>query len=624
MYFTAHNQVIRKRDMTTVFGGYNHRLSCQDGEFFDMQNMTTEYYPILSPRKRRGICREFTKPQMLADRDGLVWIDNNYLYVNGEKKTYCGGYAVIDEALSKLPVVPVKMGTKMVMTSDWAIDMETLENDRAVTEIATSGIPSYVIPAPDDLKMYAWPHGRTFELDSPPVGATEGTHAIFLENGRYYMREYDAENDAWNRVSTNYAFIEVNCGNIGAPYLEEGQTVTLRINNKYNDFDPILSDFSDIGDGYYEMTTKVVKLVSEGELNNNWMNRYYEGFIIEMDMDECVLYHKTEETRLGQDGLKVIMERIHPKLLTECNNRLWGCSEDGHEIYATALGSWKRWQAFEGIATDSYAVTIGSDGAFTGSVTYNGNPIFFKENSMIKVTVSSTGAHQIKEIVCPGVQKGSENSICIIKGILYYKGVEGIYAYDGSLPVLISAAMGEKRYHDATAGAVLDRYYISMKDEAEKNHLFVYDTETGMWAHEDDTQALVFCRSGSDLYYVDCEDNTLKSVRGTLPYENGTEEEAFDWYAESGNIGFYMPDKKRLAKIQIRLAMEQGTNISIFLQYDSSGNWVHICNMNGTGTRSYEIPIIPQRCDHFKYMIAGRGGCKVFSVTKTIEEGSGT
>lgn len=620
MYFTAHNEVIRNREMTTVFGGYNHRLSCQDGEFFDMQNMTTEYYPILSPRNQRGICRQFTEPQMLTDREGLVWIENEYLYINGERAKYVSGREEIDATYNKLPITPVKMGTKMVMSSEWAIDMETLEDDIAFENVTLSGIP-YIVPAPDDLTMYPWTHGTTFSSDAPPTGASDGTHAIFEENGKYYMKKYDAESDTWNKLESSYAFIEVVCGDIDAPYIEKGQTVTVSVNNTNGDYDSVIDLFpNDTGDGYYSTTTKVIKVVPEEETGTLGLNRYYVGFIIEGEVPECVITKSSDG--LENKGLIVTPEKIKPQLLIECNNRLWGCSEDGHEIYATALGNWKRWQSFEGVSTDSYAVTIGSDGVFTGAVTYNGNPIFFKENSMIKVTVSSTGAHQVKEITCPGVQKGSANSICIIKGILYYKNTEGIYAYDGSFPVLASAALGNEKYHDATAGTILNKYYVSMKDEAEKGHLFVYDTETGMWAHEDNTEALVFCRSGNELYYIDKVDNMLKSVRGTLPYDGGKHEKAFDWYAESGNIGFTLPDKKRLAKIQIRLSMELGANASIFLQYDSSGNWAHVCNLNGTGTRSYAIPIIPQRCDHFKYMIAGRGECKIFSVTKIIEEGS--
>jgi hypothetical protein len=116
----------------------------------------------------------------------------------------------------------------------------------------------------------------------------------------------------------------------------------------------------------------------------------------------------------------------------------------------------------------------------------------------------------------------------------------------------------------------------------------------------------------------------MKSVRGTLLYdvpEKATEGK-FEWFAESGNIGYSSPDNKYVGRINIRITLEVGTNVDFYLQHDSSGEWEHKFNMSGTGTRSFSVPITPRRCDHFKYKISGKGGCKIHSVTKTIEEGS--
>ena len=77
-----------------------------------------------------------------------------------------------------------------------------------------------------------------------------------------------------------------------------------------------------------------------------------------------------------------------------------------------------------------------------------------------------------------------------------------------------------------------------------------------------------------------------------------------------------------MARINIRIALEFGTNVDFYLQYDSSGNWEHKFNMSGKGTKTFTVPVIPKRCDHFKYKIVGKGGCKIFSITKTLEQGS--
>ena len=36
-------------EITNAFGGYNHNLRISPGEFYDMQNLTSSSYPVLSP-----------------------------------------------------------------------------------------------------------------------------------------------------------------------------------------------------------------------------------------------------------------------------------------------------------------------------------------------------------------------------------------------------------------------------------------------------------------------------------------------------------------------------------------------------------------------------------------------
>ena len=41
--------------VTDVFGGYNHNLKINDGEFYDMRNLTSDYYPLMGNRQLRSI-----------------------------------------------------------------------------------------------------------------------------------------------------------------------------------------------------------------------------------------------------------------------------------------------------------------------------------------------------------------------------------------------------------------------------------------------------------------------------------------------------------------------------------------------------------------------------------------
>ena len=207
--------------------------------------------------------------------------------------------------------------------------------------------------------------------------------------------------------------------------------------------------------------------------------------------------------------------------IVESGNRLWGCKygvavngQIVNEIYASKLGDFKNWNSFAGISTDSYAASVGTDGQFTGAITHLGYPIFFKENCMHKVYGNYPANYQIQTTACRGVQRGCERSLAIVNEVLYYKARSGVCAYDGSLPMEISSALGDEAYSNAVAGSLGNKYYISMVDSKKQWSLFVYDTLKGMWHREDSTRAIVFCNCRGDLYYIDYFIIVIKN-RGT-------------------------------------------------------------------------------------------------------------
>ena len=83
-----------------------------------------------------------------------------------------------------------------------------------------------------------------------------------------------------------------------------------------------------------------------------------------------------------------------------------------------------------------------------------------------------------------------------------------------------------------------------------------------------------------------------------------------------------MPDMKYISRITLRMAMDVDAVADIYVQYDLSDEWLHICNIRNTLLRSFSVPIKPRRCDHMKMRIVGKGMTKIHSITKTIEQGS--
>jgi hypothetical protein len=94
------------------------------------------------------------------------------------------------------------------------------------------------------------------------------------------------------------------------------------------------------------------------------------------------------------------------------------------------------------------------------------------------------------------------------------------------------------------------------------------------------------------------------------------------WMAETGLIGTDSPDQKYISKLNVRMHVELNAIVYVYIQYDSSNDWELVYRMAGMKLQSFTIPIRPRRCDHLKLRIEGEGEAKIFSITKTIEQGS--
>ena len=609
MYFPYLQEVTRQREMTNAFGGYNHRLSCQEGQFFDMKNMTSEYYPILSPRTKRGVSSDAFAPVEMVGKNGVMWLADDeparLEYISkdtGERKTLflegmdvdaygstlvtMGAYVVILPSnvwinTAKEPFEYGYMGAKY--------DKDSITGTQTV-KLSLANERGEAIEYKDD----------AYYKDNAPEN---GDYMLSTVNGKATLKVYSSATSVWNTVATTY--VQIECPFIGDRF-EKGDGITLSI----KDIDEVPNIFVN----------------DEGERHS------LNAVVKDKKTNSITIVGMLDKPYTLTDA-DFVAERKVPKMsfVTECNNRLWGCSEDGREIYCCKLGDVKNWYVYEGLSTDSYAVTIGSDGKFTGAITYQGMPMFFKEDGFIKISVSASGAHQLKETKCRGVQEGSHKSLCIVNETLFYKAPGGVVATNGALPTSVSDALGEVRYYDAVGGSMDDRYYISMRDERGKHSLFVFDSKANIWNKEDDAYITDFVNFKDDLFMITRRKdnnglyvNQVESVKGSPFHESfeNTKEKAVSWYAESGNIGYLSPDNKYISRINLRISLEVGTNVDFYIQYDSNGRWEHKFNMNGKGTRTYTVPIIPKRCDHFKYKLVGKGECKIHSITKTLEQGS--
>lgn len=335
--------------------------------------------------------------------------------------------------------------------------------------------------------------------------------------------------------------------------------------------------------------------------------------------------HFYENIFQDDTNASITLARSVPDLdfVCENENRVWGCKDN--TIYACKLGDPFNWNVMDGLATDSFTVEsnrnqVGSAGSFTGCCSYLGYPLFFKEDHIYKVYGSKPSNFQIMGSASLGVEQGSADSLAVAGERLFYLSRAGVVSYAGGTPEVISVPLGNVRYRNAVGGSDGTKYYVSLENETGGHDLFTFDTRLGLWHREDDTQVLAYAWD-RELYFLDGKGNLwLGGNPRMIP--DGAQREEFESFAEFGDFTEKNPDKKGFSKVQLRAELEAGASLKVLLQFDSDGNWRQISTLNAERKRSFSLPVIPRRCDHWRLRLEGTGNWKVLSLSRECYGGS--
>lgn len=599
------------RQMVDVFKGYNHNLRIGDGEFYDMKNLTSDDYPVLSTRGQRGFYTTGApvNPVGLIAKDNLCYVDGGDFVINGKRvenfelltdcdtckygdtgDKSCSAYAEGKKVCQKRLI---SMGAYVIILPDkkWynTVDDSFGNIDASFTtkEPVTFSLCMADGNAPD----------AAYNQPSEPGNPEDGARWIDTSTKPCTLKQWSASSGMWVQLSSTY--VKIYCTGIGKAF---EQYDGVKISGLTGDLT------ADGGDKY-----EIPELAA------------LEGSAVVWDKgdDYIVIVGILSTDRTITNEVTVSREMPAMDHVIECGNRLWGCrygtganGETVNVIYSSKLGDFKNWNCYMGIATDSWYGSVGTDGPFTGAISHLGYPLFFKENHLHKVHISASTAHQVTDTPCQGVQRGCGGSLALVGNVVYYKGRNGVCAYDGSLPVEISQAFGGLRYENAVGGGIGNKYYVSMDDTDGGSHLFVYDSEKDVWHKEDDLRVDAFCACRGELYAIAGE-----KILGMLGTVNADDEQV-EWMAESGLIGLNTPDMKYISRLVLRLQLPEGACLRAYAEYDSSGRWTQLFTIHGHGMRAFSLPVRPARCDHMRLRMEGEGPVKLFSITKTIEQGS--
>ena len=650
MFLQDLSNIRTEREMTAAFPGLDRNARIEDGYNADEMNLSADEYPVLNERPLRTRIHTFTNCKGLVAHEALAWVDNRVFYYNGSCLDANGNVMTLPSDFSaERQLIP--MGAYICIFPDNRIFNTQDRTLKPIQTITNTGASSFANHYPCTLQLGDWDGDKFkaytvgYEGPTQPSSPTEGY--IWLDTATNTLKHYSG--GMWYAFPTVY--VRLGGGSVldFSDGYEVGQTVSF---SAYYYSSNVSSDVKII---YQEYIT--IEALVDRDPNNDDHRK------------DIIFAH--ELPTASYSAVKIYMARRGRTMdyVTELDNRLWGCNSANHEIYASALGDPFTWRKFQNVASDSYSVTVGTPGKFTGACSHLGYVLFFKNDVIHKVYGSKPTNYQLMTTEARGVQDGSWKSLCKVNETLYYKSDKDVCAFTTGLPQGVSEKLGTFHYKNAVSGRLGDELYITMTQDGESEPVtYVFSISKGIW-HKVDIKAKYYATLGNELYYVGTDDK-LYSVKGTYNnryrdagdsiaeptgdpssknyrekrsvtlgtetftvetitsetsvtggktyYKQGSvESEAYtDWSFTSGEIGLIEPDAKYVSKIQLRMSVEKYADVSVSYE---DGEWEKQFHIENSDRRSTTVHIVPKRCDYMRIRVSGRGRLRLYSMTKYIE-----
>lgn len=644
-------ETARSQQVTDTFGGYNHNLKIPEGEFYEMENLCGDDYPLLATRKQRNTLQAFGQnlQAMVSKGDKLYYIagydptTKTCGFYAGDEKVmdlaYAGGLKRFVSMGAYLLIWPDKVwyntadGTHGNMEKKFSAAAGTYLDHSLTSSSGPDGqeiydiyVLWYIRPCSRDGKIVYTTGAAYGEKRVVVVDGIEYHYLNFVKpkepkNGDAYIDRETRTPYIYNDISKDWSAQDVpvmrlECKGIGSAFAP-GDYI------RVSGVDPGTYSGENVGDNPSDGVYREVLVTGENYIVlDAYAPRDEQGIM--------------NDTPPAEGYVKAAMDTPDMDYVIEAQNRLWGCkygTVNGklvNEIYASALGRFDVWHKFSGVSTDSYAASVGSDGRWTGAVNYQGYPLFFKEDRMHKVYVSASGAHRIQEYTMRGVQPGGAKSLAVVNGVLFYKARDCVCAYDGSgAPTDVSEklnlnSLSRPGSTTSIAAAYRDKYYLYLQmNTPPGSRLLVLDTRRGAWYREN-------LPIGSITDFTEHLGSLLCAAGGIeeIAHDNqgseliGTEEGNVAWSCETGLIGYSTVEQKYVSRFNIRMSLARDAYMDVLVQYDSDGVWHNQGRIQGVGTRTFMLPVRPRRCDHFRIRLEGSGDVRIYSFAKIFEAGS--
>jgi len=573
-----------EREEIRSFFGLNRQSSPGVGESRDEENVSSDLYPFLSPKRETvRLTDDFGTCRALIMKDQMAWVTD----VEGGE--FCRlFYAGADTGLvmSAGDKQLVSMGTKIIVFPD-KVYYDTADASYGSLDASFTSVEDIAVRF-----TLSRLDGGEYEYDSSPTAPenpSDGALWCDTSSSPAVLMKYSETSAMWVAVDSTY--VKISTPGIGA-------------------------DFS-AGDGVTLSSSVVASLNGDAVIDGCG-----DDFIIVAGIITAPAVQYTPIT----------VERTAPAVdfAVEYSNRIWACrsglnnrGELVNEIYASKLGDPFNWNAFSGLVSDSYAAGVGSDGPFTGAAVFLGYVMFFKERCVHKVFGNRPSNFQIITSNIRGVAEGASRSLAVMDDVLFFSGVDGIMAYDGTSPAPISEPLGEI----SPAGAICvpnGKYLYVSALFGERRELYVLDTKLSLWHryapmnvdHMTPTRHGVIASADGSLWVIDSRDLGIGASNLTGYHTRCALSES--WYFETGELTAERDDMY-VRRVELTAAVPAGGEMRVELISDEDERRP-VVTVRPTVRRTFTVPIVTGPHRRYRLRVGGTGKTVLYSIAKFVEK----
>ena len=246
---------------------------------------------------------------------------------------------------------------------------------------------------------------------------------------------------------------------------------------------------------------------------------------------------------------------------------------DSNLVYASSYNDYANWDL--DTADDTSAAhawvsmsqsNVKADGEFTGIYTYDNHVVLFKKDFM-QLVYNNKNPFRIVDVGSYGAD--NQYAIAETNGVLYFASQDGVYAFGGGTPKLMSASLGLQDYTGAVLGGYKDSLYCQIGNT-------LYRLKNGTWSGSDVTSPVKqFAANDNGLYGMlsngdivmirsadDAEQDADSSDTSFNPDDYG------DWWFETDLMFAGRLDVRRAKKITLLAEIWRGSTVSAYLLKD--------------------------------------------------------